>query len=108
MPAYHFMAADVKGSLLAILIFPLFVWAPGYVLGFAFNLFEFRRRSAAFRAVISLPLAIALCPILTYFVGRCGSMSAAQGAYLAVDLALLALLAFHARKGWPRRPRLPE
>ena len=102
------MAADVKGSLLAILIFPLFVWAPGYVLGFAFNLFEFRRRSAAFRAVVSLPLAVALCPILTYFVGRCGSMSIAHGLYLAVDLALLAFLAFHARKGWARWPRLPE
>jgi hypothetical protein len=108
MPEYHFMAADVRGSLLAILIFPLFVWAPGYVLGFAFNLFEFRSRSAAFRAVISLPLAIALCPILTYFVGRCGSLNMAQGLYLAAGLPLLALLAFHARRGWARRPRLPE
>ena len=108
MPDYHFMAADVRGSLLAILIFPLFVWAPGYALGFAFNLFEFRNRSAAFRAVIGLPLAIALCPILTYFVGRCGSMRMAQGLYLAVDLALLAILAFHAKDGWARRPRLPD
>src|ERR1039458_9411673 len=82
MPDYHFMAADVRGSLLAILIFPLFVWAPGYALGFVFNLFEFRNRSAAFRAVIGLPLAIALCPILTYFVGRCGSMRMGQGLYL--------------------------
>jgi hypothetical protein len=107
MPEYHFMAADVRGSLLAILLFPLFIWAPGYVLGWAFNLFEFRNRSAAFRAVVSLPLAIALCPILTYFVGRCGSLRMAQGLYLVVDLALLALLGFHAR-GWARRPRLPE
>ncbi|HEY9140441.1 MAG TPA: hypothetical protein VIN93_06085 [Bryobacteraceae bacterium] len=108
MPEYHFMAADVRGSLLAMLIFPLFVWAPGYLLGFAFNLFEFRTRSAAFRAVLSLPLAIALCPILTYFAARCGSMNAAQDLYLAADLAVLALLAFDAKHGWARRPRLPE
>ncbi len=108
MPEYHFMAADVRGSLLAILIFPLFVWVPGYLLGFAFNLFEFRTRSAAFRAVISLPLAIALCPILTYFAGRYGSMNVVQDVYLAADLALLVLLAFHARTGWVRRPRLPR
>ena len=107
MPEYHFMAADLRGSLLAILIFPLFVWAPGYVLGFAFNLFEFRSRSAPFRAIISLPLAFALCPILTYFVGRCGSVRVAQGLYLAVALALLALLVFHATGGRLRR-RLPE
>lgn len=108
MPEYDFMAADVRGSLLAILIFPLFVWVPGYALGFAFNVFEFRKRSAAFRAVISLPLAIALCPILTYFAGRCSSMGVTQGLYLATDVALLALLAFHAKAGWARRPRLPE
>lgn len=108
MPAYHFMAADVRGSLLAILVFPLFVWAPGYALGFACNLFEFRSRSAAFRTVISLPLAIALCPILTYFLGRFGSMSMVQGVYLAVALSLLALLAFSARGGWTGRQRLPE
>jgi len=108
MPEYHFMAADVRGSLLAILIFPLFVWAPGYVLGHAFNLFEFRRRSAVFRVVISLPLAIALCPILTYFAGRFASMTVARGLYLAADLTVLALLAFYAKRGWARRMPLPE
>lgn len=108
MPEYHFMAADVRGSLLAVLIFPLFVWAPGYLLGFAFNLFEFRSRSAIFRGVISLPLAIALCPILTYFAGRFASMSVARNLYLAADLALLALLVFHAKRGWARRTPMPE
>ncbi len=108
MPEYHFMAADVRGSLLAVLIFPLFVWAPGYLLGFAFNLFEFRTRSAAFRAVLSLPLAIAICPILTYFAARCGSMSLTQDLYLAAAVVVLALLAWDAKRGWARRPRLPE
>jgi hypothetical protein len=107
MPEYHFMAADLRGSLLAILIFPLFLWMPGYALGFACNLFEFRSRSAVFRAVISLPLAIALCPILTYLGGRFASMSAARGLYVAVDLAALALLAFRAMRGGARRTRLP-
>ncbi len=109
MPEYHFMAADVRGSLLAVLIFPLFLWAPGYVLGFACNLFEFRKRTPAFRAVVSLPLAMALCPILTYYTARLGSLPIARGLYLAADLALAALLAFYARQSWGRpAPRLPE
>jgi hypothetical protein len=108
MPEYHFMAADVRGSLLAILLLPLFVWAPGYVLGFAFNLFEFRSRSAIFRGVVSLPLAIALCPILTYLGGRFASMGTVRGLYLAADLAWLALLLSQAKRSRARRMALPE
>ena len=107
MPEYHFMAADVLGSLIGILLFPLFVWVPGYLLGFAFNLFEFRSRSAAFRVVISLPLAIALCPILTYFAGRFSSLRTTQNLYIVSGLALLALLLFRVGSGQARRLRLP-
>jgi len=108
MPEYHFMAADVKGGLLAMMIFPLFVWGPGYVLGSAFDLFEFRRRSAAFRGLVSVPLALALCPILTYLIGRFFSMSAVRGFYLAIDLAALGLVLWHAKRDWLRGVRLPE
>jgi hypothetical protein len=101
------MAEDLAGSLLAIGVLPLVVWVPGYALAWLFDLFEFRRRTAAFRAAVGVPLSIAVCPIVTYLLGRFGSMSAVWSFYMAAA-ALVSILGWRAAlrgrfvrpKGW--------
>ena len=66
----HFTAQDLAYTLLAIALFPVFLWMPGYTVAWLLDLFHFRRRTWPFRAAFSLPLSIALCPILTYLAGR--------------------------------------
>ena len=58
MPGHHFMLADLMGALRAVVVFPLFVLAPGYVAAWLLDLFEFRGRTLSFRLVFSAPLSI--------------------------------------------------
>ena len=81
MPTHSFMLADLEGSLVAVCLFPLFVLAPGYAVAWLTDLFEFRRRTAAFRLALSVPLSIAVCPAVTYLAGRFGSMTAVWSLY---------------------------
>ena len=105
VPIHHFMAEDLAGSLLAIGVLPLVVWVPGYALAWLLDLFEFRRRTAAFRAAFSVPLSIAVCPIVTYLLGRFGSMSAVWTFYIAAA-ALVSILGWRAaRRGRFVRPK---
>jgi hypothetical protein len=99
---HHFMGEDLAGSLLAICLLPLFLWIPGYSVAWLLDLFDFRRRTTAFRIALSLPLSIAVCPIATYLLGRFVSMTAVWGFYAA---AAVVFLAVHRRH--PRRIGLP-
>jgi hypothetical protein len=96
------MAEDLLGSLLAVCLLPLFLWIPGYALGWMFDLFEFRRRTTAFRVTLSLPLSIAVCPIATYLLARFGSMVAVWPAYAAAAVVFCI-----AQRRLPRRRGLP-
>ena len=102
MPMPNFMLQDVTASLRAICLFPLFVVAPGYAIAWWADLFEFRQRTAPFRLALSVPLSIALCPILTYLAGR---VSDAEVSLLYTTLAIAFAIAYlRARKiaGAPR------
>jgi hypothetical protein len=92
MPGHNFMLADIAGFLLAVAIFPLFIFVPGYAAGWLLDLWAFRRRSALFRAALSVTLSVALCPILTYLAGRFGSMTAVWLMYGAAAAYFAAVL----------------
>jgi len=98
------MLADVAGSLLGVCLFPLFVLAPGFALAWLTNIFDFRRRTAAFQAVLSLPLSIAICPSMTYLGARFGSMTAVWILYAASWIYVLGLVALR-RVAFPRPSR---
>ena len=66
----NFTLVDIYGTLKACLVLVPFMLAPGYVAGWAFNLFEFRQRRPILRFVLSVPLSIAICPMLSYLLGR--------------------------------------
>lgn len=83
----HFMLSDLLASLAAVSLYPLFILIPGYTLGFCLNLFDFRRRTPAFRLALSLPLSISVCPIAIYLVSRFASMTSVWALFAALWIA---------------------
>lgn len=77
------MFADIAGSVAAVCLFPLFVLLPGYAIAWLTDLFGMRLRTFAFQLALSIPLSIAICPVVTYFAGRFGSMPAVWALYAA-------------------------
>jgi len=66
----NFTLVDTLGTLKAcVALAPLMV-APGYVIGWTLNLFEFRQRRLILRFIIALPLSTAICPMLSYLLAR--------------------------------------
>ncbi len=64
------MLADFAGVTIAFLLFSCLTVLPGYTLGSFLNILQFRRREATFRLAISVPIAIAVGPILSFLTGR--------------------------------------
>jgi hypothetical protein len=70
MPVTQFMLSDIAGTAAAFAIFALFAFVPGYALGWALNLLDFRRRGALAQAALGVSLSIATVPIVAYLAGR--------------------------------------
>jgi hypothetical protein len=101
---HNFTLTDISASLAAVCLFPLFVLIPGYAVAWLLDLFEFRRRTVLFRAVLSVPLSISIAPILSYLSGRYLSMSVVWALYAASWL-YVGVVAFKGRNaGAPRTP----
>ena len=98
IPAHAFMLGDLCRSVAAFCLFPLFVFVPGYVLAWICNLFEFRHRTAAFQAALSVPLSISLCPIVVYLAGRFFSMAVVWTIFGVVWVWFAAIAIRQARK----------
>lgn len=78
---------------MAIGLFPFFILLPGYAIAWLADVFEFRRRTAAFRLAFAVPLSIAVCPIVTFLLGRLCGMDAVWVFYgAAACLFLVAVL----------------
>jgi hypothetical protein len=104
------MVDDLYGSLKAICLFPVFLFIPGYVVAWWLDIFEFRRRTAAFRITLSVPLSVSLCPILTYLLARFAGMTAVWVFYAAAAAAFLVLVGLRwtgGRKGESTRRLAP-
>ena len=100
MPA-NFSIADIAGTLLALLVLPLFFVVPGYVLGWALNLVRFREQTAAVRFVLSIPLSVSLTPAVLYLLGRQFTVAAVWVFFASAAVAFVFLAT---RRGfWPRR-----
>jgi hypothetical protein len=98
MPAHNFMFDDLAGCLMAVALFPLFLACPGYAIAWLLDLFEFRQRTLAFRIALSIPLSVAMCPIVTYLAGRFGSWNAIGVFYAASAVYFLVVFARQLRK----------
>jgi hypothetical protein len=96
------MLADFGGVTLAFLLFSCLTVFPGYTLGWLLNVLRFRKREALFRFAISVPLAIALGPVMSYIIGRWISLDAACAFYVVLS-ALAVPLMIAARRRWRAR-----
>lgn len=103
MPAHSFMLADVAGCLFAVCLFPLFVLLPGFATAWLTDLYDFRRRTGAFQIALSIPLSIAICPVIVYLAGRFLSSAAVWAIFAATWAYVLALVA-RRRVFLPRLP----
>ena len=88
MPVHNFMVEDLRGALVAVALFPLFVLVPGYVLAHLLDLFDFRQRTLGFRLCLAAALSIAVCPIFTYLAARFLSLNAVWAFYAAAAIAM--------------------
>ena len=66
----NYTIVDALGALKACIALTPVMLAPGYVIGWILNLFEFRQRRAILRFVLSVPLTIAICPMFSYLLAR--------------------------------------
>ncbi|MBK7453271.1 MAG: hypothetical protein IPJ46_06015 [Anaerolineales bacterium] len=62
----NFTLQDILGAAFAFFLFPLVIVFPGYVLGWLFDLFDFRLRRPFVRLAIGLALSFAISPIVLY------------------------------------------
>jgi hypothetical protein len=98
MPAHHFTAADLRACATGFLLFPLYGFVPGYVAAWLLDLFSFRRRTVPFRAALSIPLSISVCPITVYLVSRFVSMTAVAWMFGTLWLAFAVIVAREPRR----------
>jgi hypothetical protein len=88
----NFTLQDILGTTLAFCLFPLVIVFPGYVFGWAFNLFEFRARLLPTRFAISLLLSVAISPILYYLLSSMFSLNVALIATIFIALVFAILI----------------
>src|SRR5581483_3665342 len=98
MTGHHFMLADVAATIGAVCLYPLFVFSPGYVAAWLADLFGFRRRTLAFQIALSIPLSIAISPVVIYLAGRFGSMTAVWALYAACWIGFVPIIARSGRR----------
>jgi hypothetical protein len=66
----NFTVADTLGTFKSFIALAPLVFAPGYVAGWALDLFEFRQRRPLLRLILAVPLTVAICPMLSYLLAR--------------------------------------
>jgi len=87
----HFFLRDFSAGLIATLLLGGLLVAPGYLIGWATDVWRFRSRSTATRAAASLVLSIAVVPCATFLVARVTTLEVA--ATLLVLVAAMGVVA---------------
>ncbi len=82
----NFTISDVVGSFCGVLFFFPLMTAPGYVAAWFTRVLGFRELSVPWRMLVSVPLSMALSPILSYIAGTAAGW---PGVYSLYGLALL-------------------
>jgi len=91
MPYVNFTLQDIFGIVIAFLLFPLFLFIPGYFIGWISNSLNFRHRSLPLKVLLSLVLSVSVWPIATFLVARFLSMQAVWILHIFVWIAFVYL-----------------
>jgi hypothetical protein len=99
----NFFLQDIVNSVLAACIFPVFLLLPGYIIGKALDIWEFRSRSVPTRVAFALVLSISVTPGLTYFLSRFFSLKIACAVFVIGALIFLGFVGLDAFSNgeWP-------
>lgn len=89
--AANYTVQDLTGTVLGCILFVPLLLAPGYVAAWFSGVLGFRGLTAPWRVLVSLPLSVALCPIMTYWAGIGGQSVFGHGAVWAPVFALYGL-----------------
>jgi len=106
LPIHNYTLQDVSGSLVAVLAFSFVLYAPGYLVAYATDLFGFRQMGFTERSMWAIACSFSVVPIVSYLVGSSAGLGAI--CWLFAGSALLTLLLLwhrSSRPGWSRRDR---
>src|SRR5689334_22288754 len=87
----NFTAQDILQMLCAILLFPTVLVFPGYVIGWFFDVFSFKRRTFLAQYVIAFALSNALIPIILFLAFRFGSSKFGIGIIIIFFISWVAI-----------------
>ena len=101
-----FMLQDVLGSLVAVMAFAVILYAPGYLVAYATDLFSFRKLEFAQQSVWAIACSFCIMPIAAYLVGRfAGLGSVCWLTAIATIVSLLLIWQKRTQPVWSRRDR---
>jgi hypothetical protein len=103
----NFMLDDLTGTLIAAVAFAAVLYAPGYVLAYATDLFSFRTRPFAERSLWAIATSFLAAPIAAYFLGRIAGLPALCWLFGTCTITtILLLFRTGSNNAWPRRDKL--
>ncbi len=94
----NFTVQDIASTSLAIALLSFIYVTPGYVTGWLFDLFNFRKRLFATRFVIAIVLSIAISPIITFLTWHLLSVTAT---FILLGLFAIATVIILFKTKWP-------
>lgn len=89
---------DTVGGLIATLAFSVVLYAPGYVMAYAMDLFGFRSLSFVRRSAWAVACSFVLSPIAAHLVGRVLGLSGISWMFALAGIAALGLLLAERRR----------
>jgi hypothetical protein len=79
----NFMWSDISVTLIACMLFPIFLVSPGYLFAWFGNLLDFRNRRLITQLLIGVVTSVSILPAITFLIGR----------FLRVEIVNIILLA---------------
>jgi hypothetical protein len=104
LPFHNLSIQDTIGSLAAVVVFLVVLYAPGYLASWTVDLFGFRRMGFGDRSLWSMAVSLAVVPVFSYWVARFAGMQCLLWTLLAATAAA-AVLVLWERPTWTVRER---
>ncbi len=89
----NYTIQDIFGSVIAFVIFPVIFVAPGYVVSWAADLFDFRKRQTATRFVIAIVISVAVSPIILFLTYDLASVKLTLAVLAGFAISFIIILA---------------
>ncbi len=99
------MVQDVRGTLVAVLVFTAILYTPGYVTAHGANLFGFRQKTFTDRSLWAIAASFCVAPIAAHLTGRLAGLKGVCCLFGLCTVAAALLLLTSKNSSWPSRDR---